>query len=418
MKKILFVLPFIPYPMTSGGSQAIFNGIDVVKDELDVYVTFESNATEKGDIDIFRSLLNNKVKILPYSLPIQAHKQPNTKQRLYRLFFRIERKLRKLAGYDFTPVRIPHKSWLYEELFPKRIGFAKHVCKLIDENQIDIVQCEMLCNVTLGLMLPQRVRKVFVHHELGWAVHGLELMHQKGNPFEQRMYFEHYKRCEIGLLNAFDDIITLSAIDTDKLLQAGATANIHTSLAVVNTPQDKLLSTQRSNVLSFVGPDCNLPNVTGLKWFLDNVWEKLLQIDARYELQIIGRWSSDHIADLLIGQEHVNYLGFVEDLASVLKDTVMIVPITVGSGIRMKILEAASMGVPFVTTSVGVEGIPVENGVHCLVADTPDCFCDAVLKLQDGELRTSLAINANRMVAEQFTLDALRDNRLNIYSQM
>lgn len=418
MKKILFVLPFLPYPMTSGGSQAIFNGIDVVKDELDVYVTFESISTDQEKVDKFRLLLDDKVKVLPYSLPVQKHKQPTLSQRLYRVFFRIERKLRKLAGYDFTPVRIPHKSWMLEELFPKKIGFAKHVSKIVDEYQIDIVQCEMLCNVTFGLMLPQRVRKVFVHHELGWVVHGLELMNQKGDSFEQGMYLEHYKRCEIGLLNAYDDVITLSSVDTEKLLQAGTTANIHTSLAVVNTTPNQLLSTQSSKLLSFVGPECNLPNVAGIKWFLDNVWGRLLQKDAGYELQVIGRWSPEHIAELLKEHDHVKYLGYVEDLASVLKDTVMIVPITVGSGIRMKILEAASMGVPFVTTSVGVEGIPVENGVHCLVADTPDGFCDAVLKLQDGELRTQLAANANRMVAERFTLDALRNNRLNIYSQM
>lgn len=418
MKKILFVLPFLPYPMTSGGSQAISNGIDVVKDELDVYVTFESKATDNENIDKFRSLLDDKVTVLPYHVPVQTCKKPSLRQRFYRVFFRLERKLRKLAGYDFTPVRIPHKSWLHEELFPKRMGFAKHVVSLVDEQHIDIVQCEMLCNVTLGLMLPERVRRVFVHHELGWVVHGLELMQQKDDPFEQKMYLEHYKRCEIGLLNAFDDVITLSSVDTDKLLQAGTTTNIHTSLAVVNTSHDKLLSTQRSNVLSFVGPDCNLPNVAGLKWFLDNVWGKLLQEDAHYELQIIGSWSPERISELLKGQERVKYLGFVEDLASVLKDTVMIVPITVGSGIRMKILEAASMGVPFVTTSVGVEGIPVENEVHCLVADTPESFCDAILKLQDGELRSRLATNANRLVTERFALDALRNNRLNIYRQM
>lgn len=418
MKKILFVLPFLPYPMTSGGSQAIFNGIDVVKDELNVYVTFESKATDNENIDKFRSLLDDKVTVLPYHVPVQSCRKPSLRQRFYRVFFRLERKLRKLAGYDFTPVRVPHKSWLHEELFPKRMGFAKHVVSLVDEHHIDIVQCEMLCNVTMGLMLPERVRKVFVHHELGWVVHGLELMQQKGDPFEQKMYLEHYKRCEIGLLNAFDDVITLSSVDTEKLLQAGTTVNIHTSLAVVNTSHDKLLSTQDSNVLSFVGSDCNLPNVAGLKWFLDNVWGKLLQKDARYELQIIGSWSPECISELLKGQEHVKYLGFVEDLASVLKDTVMIVPITVGSGIRMKILEAASMGIPFVTTSVGEEGIPVENGVHCLVADTPECFCDAILKLQDGELRTRLATNANRLVTERFTLNALRNNRLNIYRQM
>lgn len=418
MKKILFVLPFFPYPMTSGGSQAIFNGIDVVKDELDVYITFETTAADNESVDEFKSLMEGKVTILPYKVSKNVATKLTFKQRMYRPLFRIEKKLRKLAGYDFTPVRIPHRAWIHEELFPKKMGFAKQVKNIVEEYDIDIVQCEMLCNVTMGLMLPDNVRKVFVHHELGWVVHELELQTQKGDPFEQKLYLDYYKMCEVALLNHFDDIITLSAVDTEKLLHAGVTSPIHTSLAVVNTSQDKMVTTEGWNVLSFVGPEYNLPNVAGIKWFLDNVWEKLRQKDARYELQIIGRWTPEHISELIGEHENVKYLGFVDDLASTLKDTLMIVPITIGSGIRMKILEAASMGVPFVTTSVGVEGIPVANGEHCLVADTPDVFCDAILKLQDGALRKRLADNANRLVSERFTLKALKSNRLAIYEQM
>lgn len=418
MKKILFVLPFFPYPMDSGGSQAIFNGIDVVRDELDVYITFETTAADNESVDEFKSLMEGKVTILPYKVPKNAAAKLTFKQRLYRPLFKIERKLRKLAGYDFTPVRIPHRSWIHEELFPKKLGFAKHVKNIVEEYDIDIVQCEMLCNVTMGLMLPERVRKVFVHHELGWVVHELELLTQQGDAFEQKLYLDYYKMCEVTLLNKYDDVITLSSVDTEKLLQAGVTSPIHTSLAVVNTSQEEMVTTKGWNVLSFVGPECNLPNVAGIKWFLDNVWEKLRQVDACYELQIIGKWTPEHISELIGGHENVKYLGFVDDLASALKDTLMIVPITVGSGIRMKILEAASMGVPFVTTSVGVEGIPVANGEHCLVADTPDGFCDAILKLQDGALRKRLADNANRLVSERFTLKALKSNRLAIYEQM
>lgn len=418
MKKILFVLPFFPYPMTSGGSQAIFNGIDVVKDELDVYITFETTAADNESVDEFKSLMEGKVTILPYKVPKNVAAKLTFKQRMYRPLFRIEKKLRKLAGYDFTPVRIPHRAWIHEELFPKKMGFAKQVKNIVEEYDIDIVQCEMLCNVTMGLMLPEKVKKVFVHHELGWVVHELELLTQQGDAFEQKLYLDYYRMCEVALLNKYDDVITLSSVDTEKLLQAGVTAPIHTSLAVVNTSQDEMVTMDGWNVLSFVGPECNLPNVAGIKWFLDNVWEKLRQMDARYVLQIIGKWTPEHISELIGGHENVKYLGFVDDLASALKDTLMIVPITIGSGIRMKILEAASMGVPFVTTSVGVEGIPVVNGEHCLVADTPDGFCDAVLKLQDGELRKRLAANANRLVAEHFTLEALRSNRLDIYRQI
>lgn len=414
-QKILFVLPFSPYPLTSGGSQAIFNGIDVVKDDVEVYVTFEATVADKENIEKFKSLLDGKVTVLPDYIPSPKSNELTLKQRMYRPLFKTEKKLRKLAGYDFTPVRIPHKSWLPEELFPKRMGFAKHVCGIVDEYGIDIVQCEMLCTVALGLALPDRVRKVFVHHELGWVVHELELQTQKGDAFEQKMYLDYYKMCEVALLNTYDDVITLSSIDTEKLLKAGVTAKIHTSLAVVNTPQDAMLSTNRWNVLSFVGPDCNLPNVAGINWFLANVWGQLQQKDSSYRLQIIGRWAPGHIAEVIGGYENVEYLGFVEDLPSVLKNTIMIVPITVGSGIRMKILEAASMGIPFVTTSVGVEGIPVTDGEHCFVADTPEDFMNAIVRLKDEQLRKQLAENANQLVKDRYTLEALRRNRLEVY---
>lgn len=415
-QKILFVLPFSPYPLTSGGSQAIFNGIDVVKDDLDVYVTFEATPTDKENIEKFKSLLEGKVTVLPYYIQSPKSNEQTLKQRLYRPLFKTEKKLRKLAGYDFTPVRIPHRAWLYEELLPKKLGYVKHISRLVDEYGVDIVQCEMLCNVTMGLMLPDRVRKVFVHHELGWVVHELELQSQKGDAFEQKLYLDYYKMCEVALLNTYDDVITLSSIDTEKLLKAGVTSKIHTSLAVVNTPQDAMLSTNGWNVLSFVGPDCNLPNVAGIKWFLANVWKQLRQEDSSYKLQIIGRWSPDHIAEVIGGCENVEYLGFVEDLPSVLKDTIMIVPITVGSGIRMKILEAAAMGVPFVTTSVGVEGIPVTDGEHCFVADTPEDFMNAIIRMKDEHLRKQLAVNANQLVKESYTLEALRRNRLEVYN--
>ena len=417
-KKILFVLPFNPYPLSTGGSQAIFNGIDVVKDDLEVYVTFEAAKASEDNIGRLKSLLDDKVVVLPYFVSSPKSMKRDLRQRFYEPLFKTEKKLRKLAGYDFTPVRIPHRAWLHEELLPKKLDFVKYVSNIVDEYNIDFVQCEMLCNVTIGLTLPDRVRKVFVHHELGWVVHELELLNQNGDSFEQRLYLDYYKMCEVALLNRYDDIITLSEIDSQKLKEAGVTAHIHTSLAVVNTSQQQLATTKGCQVLSFVGPEYNLPNVDGLKWFFANVWDRLKSYDSSYRLQVIGKWSEKTIAETVGERSDVEFLGFVDDLAAVLKDTIMVVPINVGSGIRMKILEAAALGVPFVTTTVGVEGIPARNGEDCFIADTPEAFADAVVKLRDDKLRTKFAENANRLVSEHYTLEALRANRLEIYREM
>ena len=94
----------------------------------------------------------------------------------------------------------------------------------------------------------------------------------------------------------------------------------------------------------------------------------------------------------------------------------MIVPITIGSGIRMKILEAASMGIPFVSTTVGAEGIPLRDGHDCFLTDSPNTFVEDIVKLQDKELKLLFIQNANCMVCENYSLEALRRNRLEIYN--
>ena len=147
-------------------------------------------------------------------------------------------------------------------------------------------------------------------------------------------------------------------------------------------------------------------------------WKKLKDIDSEYTLDIIGEWSQERIDEYISKYPDVHFLGFVDDLASTLKNSVMIVPINIGSGIRMKILEGASIGIPFVSTTVGAEGIPVKDGVHCFIADDPDTFVNDILKLQSLELQRKLVKAANGMVNECYSMSALRANRLGIYRTM
>ena len=82
----------------------------------------------------------------------------------------------------------------------------------------------------------------------------------------------------------------------------------------------------------------------------------------------------------------------------------------------MKILEAAAMSVPFVTTSIGVEGLNFVNGVSCLIADTPEDFAVAINMLSDNEeLRKRLAINAHSVYENEYSREALAQKRENIY---
>jgi glycosyltransferase involved in cell wall biosynthesis len=111
-------------------------------------------------------------------------------------------------------------------------------------------------------------------------------------------------------------------------------------------------------------------------------------------------------------------MGFVENLESAIQNTIMIVPITIGSGIRMKILEAAKLGIPFVSTTIGAEGIPVQSGKHCLLADDPSDFVDAILQLRDHDKRAMFIKKAHQLIEDNYSLEALKLNRHSLYASI
>ncbi len=409
MKKVLFILPLLPYPLSAGGNQAMFNGIKSVKDDADVYVMYSVpfyNQRKKALKEIIPILEN--VHFIPFVYnPLKGFHNF-----ILWIFFRITIALKmKQRNPDFFCSQMPQR---FEAPIKE---YADFICKFVKEKSIDIVQFEMCPTLSLVLTLPSNVKKVFVHHELNYTVNDLHVK-RMGNTLTRNANVELAKILEIGLLNKCDAVITLSEIDKGKLIDEGVETPIYASFAVVNGKNELNNTNDKGNVLSFVGPSSHAPNYIGVKWFLENCWEKLLNEDSSYVLKIIGSWSEDKQAEINNKYKNIQFLGFVPNLADALHDTIMIVPITVGSGIRMKILEAASLGIPFVSTSVGAEGLPFESERDCFKADTPESFIEAVVCLKDKSLREKFAQNANAIVKEKYSMDALRKNRLEIYDKI
>ena len=96
--------------------------------------------------------------------------------------------------------------------------------------------------------------------------------------------------------------------------------------------------------------------------------------------------------------------GYVEDLREYYRRcTVFIAPLLTGSGIKNKILEAMAAGIPIVSSSVGVDGIHVENGRHRLIVDGINQWCDEIVELlRCIPKREKLAINAQNYVKSNY----------------
>lgn len=410
-QNLLFVLPFLPYPLVSGGHQAIFNGIDCVKDDFNIFIAYYVNwGFDDSAADEFR-------KRIPHAtlLPMDTRrKAPNFKARVID-------KLQRMLAAEAKKCAPPDKNAKYNLwLWSNRLQPAKwqqFVWDVCENYHIDIAQVEMPWISSFILSLPDTVKKVYVHHELAFVKHGLELQNDPDNLYARTCY-KHTLASEINMLNHADHIITLSPVDKRKLEEQGVTTPISSSFAIVNTKAELTPYISDDRILTFVGPDDNIPNNVGLRWFLDNCWHTLKEKEPDYRLKVIGRWSEENKQTILKDYPDVEFLGFVDSLYDTMKGSVMIVPITIGSGIRMKILEAASMGIPFVSTTVGAEGIPVKDGRDCFLTDDPNTFVADILKLQDNSLKLQFVQNANLMVKEHYSAEALRKNRLEIYKQL
>ena len=385
----------------------MFNGILAIKDVSNIFITYPvsmKDGQKKEETEMLRAL-GAHAELIPFF----CHKDTDT-----------DRNGRKFIKhlYDFLDNRLYRRSTDFilehsleiEQIQQKEIEFIN---KIIKEYQIDIVQVEMLSRIDIVCSLPSYVKKIFVHHELGYISKQLLLDQLSGNNY-YRSKLERFKIIEIGLLNRYDDVIVLSSVDNQKLKEAGVHVPIHSSFAVVKANNDFEPKVDEYHNLVFIGSPKHRPNYLGIIWFLENCWEKLLSEDNMFRLKIVGSINSDLEKEVKSKYSNVEIMGFVENLADVLRDGIMIVPITVGSGIRMKILEAGNYGIPVVSTSVGAEGLPLINGENAFIADSPDVFVKDILELKDKSIRMKFVKAMNELVRKDYSLDALSINRRTI----
>ncbi len=172
-----------------------------------------------------------------------------------------------------------------------------------------------------------------------------------------------------------------------------------------------------SGALLFVGHMGWFPNRDGIEHFNREIIP-LLRHRRGLRVDVVGRMN-----DYVPGPEvapNIHFHGFVDDLDDRLRRAeVFIVPLRLGSGTRLKVLEAMAMGKAIVSTSKGVEGIGLVDGVQALIADTPVAFARAVERvLDDPDLRMRLGDMARRMAVLHFDWRSIGDRLLSVYGEL
>ncbi len=159
----------------------------------------------------------------------------------------------------------------------------------------------------------------------------------------------------------------------------------------------------RPNTLTYSGALTYRANHDAVQYFLADIYPTIVDAVPDVTLRVTGRHTGVDLEALSTGPG-VHYTGYVDDVRpAVAESCVSVVPLRIGGGTRLKILESMALGTPVVSTSKGAEGLEVTDGENILIADEPQAFARRVLDvLGSRELRHRLAIGGRRLVESTY----------------
>jgi glycosyltransferase involved in cell wall biosynthesis len=160
------------------------------------------------------------------------------------------------------------------------------------------------------------------------------------------------------------------------------------------------------------------PNIDGALYFINEIFPRILASRPDMVFYIVGAGATDELKRL--AGPTVVVTDTVPDVRPYVHDAaVFVVPLRMGGGTRLKVLEGLSMAKAVVSTSVGCEGIDVVHGQHLLVADDPQGFADAVLKLStDTELAGRLGRHGRTLVEEGYKWESVVNRLEGFYRRL
>ena len=285
--------------------------------------------------------------------------------------------------------------------------FEQKLISLLKEKDFDVIQLE---SIFLGNYIP--VIKKYSKAKITVRTHNAEhLIWERMIANESNLVKKKYlsvqtkrlKKFENSVLQSVDAIVTITDIDKQYFKQWGITTPFHVSPTGIQLPQYKVNHTEElpNSVFHFGSMDW-MPNEEAVLWFINNVWEKVLEKIPQAKFYVIGRGMGDKI--LSLSKPNVVVIGKIQNAEKVYHHySVMVVPLLSGSGMRIKMIEGMAYAKPIVSTGIGAGGIAVTANKNCLLANNATDFANSVIEiLTSEEKKKSLQSEARLFIEQHF----------------
>jgi glycosyltransferase involved in cell wall biosynthesis len=372
-KNILFICPYIPCIGVHAGAGRMYTMIKLLAQRHQVsVVTFIDKESELQYVPELERYCQEVVVI---------HRKPPYRRR--------------------SPLVL--EPFVVSEFNSSSMGAEIH--RLLSERDFDIVQIEY---TQMAQYVPNTVRActLLTEHEVAFATHrrAFESLPFSWEKLKALMGWLGMIDYELTACRRFDKIVALTDADRKELLSFEPKLDIEVIPMAVDSscfvPQD---ISEEPNSLVFIGYFRHSPNVHGIMRFCREILPLIRKDIPGTKLFIVGSSPPDEI--IRLGKmDNVVVTGWVEDIKPyIARSSVYIAPLWLGTGMRVKILEAWGMAKPVVTTSVGSQGIDCTPGEDVLIADDPQGFATQTVRLlTDKVLREKLGRNGRKQVEAKY----------------
>jgi glycosyltransferase involved in cell wall biosynthesis len=296
-------------------------------------------------------------------------------------------------------------------------AYAEALACRLERTRYDAVQAEGI-EMARYLRLVAPERRVYDAHNAEFLLQQRLASRTSGaGALYSRLQWRRLERFEGGVVRHSRLTLAVSAHDANQLLAlAGGAANVRVvpnAIDIARYPFRPPSETTTGNLL-FLGKLDFRPNAEALAWFIDEV---LPQTDASRLFAVGGappKWlvrSGQH-------DPRIAVTGYVSDERPYLaRCAALVLPVSTGGGSRLKALVAMAVGLPIISTRLGMEGLEAEAGTHFLQVETASDWIEGVRRiLSDTQLRRRLACEARALVEQRYDWSAMRSVVQNAYA--